>query len=210
MHDLAPLKGAPLKFLCLDGTAIEKLDALAGMPLSVLRISHCRQLRDITVLGTLPIEELDAGGCEQVADFSPLLKCPNLQNLIISRNCRDLESIRRLPKLKKLTDLGLGDFGWNWDNVPAAEATLRDIDERRAQEARLKPATGQEGKATMALLETRLKPLVALPGWQTPAEKPRLVDNGDGTETCKVWDRLPIDFSSGSPRAFLRLKVVAP
>ncbi len=35
------------------------------------------------------------------------------------------------------------------------------------------------------------------------------VDNGDGTETCKVWDRLPMD-STTNQRAFLRLKVAVP
>ena len=92
VRDLAPLKGALLKWLSANNTLIEKLDALEKTPSSALHIYNCPRLRHITVLGTLPLEELDLGECPQIADFSPLLKCPNLQNLIIPKNCRDMQS----------------------------------------------------------------------------------------------------------------------
>ncbi len=135
VRDLAPLQGTPLKVLCA-GSSIETLDALAGMPLAILRISSA-QVRDITVLGTLPIEELDLSDCPEIADLSPLLKCAKLERLVIPGNCRDLESVRRLPKLKQLADVSLANFQWSWASVPSAETTLRAIDERRALQARL-------------------------------------------------------------------------
>ncbi len=133
VRDLSPLHGTPLKWLSVVHTPLEKLDALAGMPLTSLKVGDCPKLRDITALAGLPLEELDLSGCPSITDLSPLLKCPNLQRLLIPKDCRDLESVRRLPQLKQLADVSLADFQWSWAKVPPAETALRSIAESRTQ-----------------------------------------------------------------------------
>ena len=76
-------------------------------------------------------------GCPEITDLSPLAQCPTLERLLIPENCRDLESIRRLPRLKQLANTSLANFNWSWAKVPSAETTLRAIDERLARQARL-------------------------------------------------------------------------
>ena len=133
VRDLAPLRGAPLKWLSAVHTPLESLAGLAGLPLTSLKVGDCPRLRDITVLGTLPLEELDLSGCPEITDLSPLIKCANLERLLIPKDCRDLESVRHLPHLKQLADTSLADFQWNWAKVPSTQNALRAIDERRAR-----------------------------------------------------------------------------
>ena len=62
---------------------------------------------------------------------------------------------RRLPKLKKLTDVSLANFQWSWATVPSAQTTLRVIVERRAAENRrlepLRAALRQAGASESQL-----------------------------------------------------------
>jgi serine/threonine protein kinase len=76
LRELEPLRGAPLEELLLERTGVESLAPLAGMPLKHLRID-----------GT------------KVSDLSPLLKCPNLEEIVLPEGDIDVSVLRKLPKL---------------------------------------------------------------------------------------------------------------
>ncbi len=89
IHDLLPLNKMPLKTLHLDQTPITNLKPLAG----------------------LPIRELRLDGCEKLQDLTPLAQCTELEILILPRNHGNIDFLRNLPKLKKLS--------YRYDNNPA-------------------------------------------------------------------------------------------
>jgi serine/threonine protein kinase/Leucine-rich repeat (LRR) protein len=80
VHDLAPLRGLPLKYLDANQSAITDLEPLRGLPLT-----------EIVLQGT------------QVASVTPLMDCPTLEAIVLPRAARDIETLRRLPKLRLLS-----------------------------------------------------------------------------------------------------------
>lgn len=70
IKDLTPLKGAPVKMLCLASTGVTNLALLKGMPLEVLDLRNTR-VSDITPLKGMPLDALLLAGT-QVRDLSPL------------------------------------------------------------------------------------------------------------------------------------------
>jgi len=80
VHDLTPLRGMPLKFLSATTTTLTNLDPLRGMPLT-----------DITLANA------------QVPSVGPLQDCPALETIVLPRTARDVEMLRSLPKLRRLS-----------------------------------------------------------------------------------------------------------
>ena len=82
----------PLQTLHLDSTPVRDLSALAGLPLKELRLDGCTELRDLT----------------------PLAKCTDLEVLTLPRDHGEIDFLRNLPKLKKLSLTGTILTLQNW------------------------------------------------------------------------------------------------
>jgi hypothetical protein len=124
ISDLAILKKMPLKELDATRAQIRSLEPLRGLPLVNLKIdsnftvsdlaplSECRLLesltfsqtaiRDIGPLAHLPLKFLKMNGTN-VTDISPLLDCSTLTDLVLSDPAKNIEFLRKLPNLKRLS-----------------------------------------------------------------------------------------------------------
>ena len=102
VSDLKPLTGMPLLYLYLSGTQTESLGPLKEMPLRALHLDRT-PVADLKPLAGLPIKELRLDGCVKLRDLSPLSQCTNLEVLVLPREHGDIEFLRNLPKLKRLS-----------------------------------------------------------------------------------------------------------
>jgi Leucine-rich repeat (LRR) protein/tRNA A-37 threonylcarbamoyl transferase component Bud32 len=80
LKDLSCVKGMKLRHLRVSRTAVTNIEVLAGMPLEIVVLS-----------GTA------------ITDISPLLQCPNLTDLALPQDARDIISLRALPKLARIS-----------------------------------------------------------------------------------------------------------
>ena len=80
VKDLDMLRRCKLVGLLLENTAVRDLSPVAGMPLEVILF------RDT-----------------EVTDVTPLLQCPKLQNVGYSRSCRNIQLLRALPNLRRIS-----------------------------------------------------------------------------------------------------------
>lgn len=102
----------------LDVAALVELDicqaslkTLAGLEharcLSVLGLSYCRQLEDISTLSAIrdSLTVLDIEACGKIKDFSVLAELHNLEHLRLygSNSLPNLNFLRNMPKLKTFT-----------------------------------------------------------------------------------------------------------
>ena len=110
IEDLTPLKGAPLIHLHLSSTKIDNLSPLKNMPLKTLHLDRTL-ITNLKPLAGLPIHELRLDGCEKLQDLTPLAQCTELEVLILPRNHGNIDFLRNLPKLKKLS--------YRFENDPA-------------------------------------------------------------------------------------------
>ncbi len=109
VEDLSPLKGAPIMHLHLSSTKIHDLLPLNKMPLKTLHLDQT-PITNLKPLAGLPIRELRLDGCEKLQDLTPLAQCTELEILILPRNHGNIDFLRNLPKLKKLS--------YRYDNNP--------------------------------------------------------------------------------------------
>lgn len=95
VEDLTPLKGLPLKYLDLTGTAVKDLSPLAGMPLEQLYLENT-QVQDLSPLAGMPLEILRL---EQtpVADISPLAGAPLEKLNLYGTQVTDIGAVRGMP-----------------------------------------------------------------------------------------------------------------
>jgi serine/threonine-protein kinase len=128
--DLAPLSGAPLKYLTLSGNwEIKSLEPLRGMPLTGLACDNCQvadlspltgmqltylvchvtQVADLSPLKGMPLEELT---CEQTAikDFSPLAGM-KLKRLSFTPN-PELKGLEAIRQMDSLVEIGTAQYKW--------------------------------------------------------------------------------------------------
>lgn len=110
IEDLTPLKGAPLIHLHLSSTKTDNLSPLKNMPLKTLHLDRTL-ITNLKPLAGLPIHELRLDGCEKLQDLTPLAQCTELEVLILPRNHGNIDFLRNLPKLKKLS--------YRFENDPA-------------------------------------------------------------------------------------------
>jgi len=109
VEDLTPLEGAPIMHLHLSSTKAHDLLPLKNMPLKTLHLDQT-PITNLKPLAGLPIRELRLDGCEKLQDLTPLAQCTNLEVLILPRNHGNIEFLRNLPMLKKLS--------YRYDNNP--------------------------------------------------------------------------------------------
>jgi hypothetical protein len=99
--------GLTHKSLDSRATDADLAEAVRRHPnLTDLRLNHCREIRNLSVLERLPkLKELDILGCDGVADLSVLGRLPALEGLTPSGKFgqRDLAALARgSPKLRRL------------------------------------------------------------------------------------------------------------
>ena len=102
VENLTPLQGAPLVHLHLSSTKAHDLSPLKNMPLKTQHLDRT-PITNLKPIASLPIRELRLDGCEQLRDLSPLAQCTELEILILPRNHGNINFLRNLPKLKKLS-----------------------------------------------------------------------------------------------------------
>ena len=102
VESLTPLQGAPLMHLHLSSTKVHDLSPLTKMPLKTLHLDRT-PITDLKPIASLPIRELRLDDCEQLHDLSPLAQCTELEILTLPRKHGNINFLRNLPKLKKLS-----------------------------------------------------------------------------------------------------------
>lgn len=105
VSDLSPLRGMPLRDFSASYTAVSDLSPLAGMSLEHLRVWDCgNRLADISALrGMTSLKRANFAGARNLRDLHPLEGCANLEELTLPPLARDIEFLRQLPKLKRLS-----------------------------------------------------------------------------------------------------------
>jgi serine/threonine-protein kinase len=114
VNDLAPLKETPLQELFIPHSRVKDLTPLKNMPLERLDLMNTR-ISDLTPLGDISsLNELNLFGCTNVKGLEPLMRCENLEKLVLPTNLANKSGfLRRHPGLKFI--------GTNWPPGPAQE-----------------------------------------------------------------------------------------
>ena len=102
VSDLTPLRGMRVKFLGLYGTKVTDLDPLRGLPLEYLNLISTK-VTDLSALRGMPLTGLKLNACEELTDVSPLADVKTLEHLTLPPNARNIEFLRALPKLARLS-----------------------------------------------------------------------------------------------------------
>jgi len=110
-QDFSPVSACVnLEYFDAADTALENLDVVRGRKLRVALLTNTR-ITDISALAGMPLERVMLADTA-VTDISPLLRCPNLMDLTLPQKARDrdVEALRTLPKLRKLSFYQNGGF----------------------------------------------------------------------------------------------------
>jgi serine/threonine protein kinase/Leucine-rich repeat (LRR) protein len=100
IRDLSILKGAPISDLDISECPIEDLSSLREMPLETLRMDAVPA--DIGSLRGMRLRDLYASQCRNVSDVAALAEMATLENLTIPPWARNIELLRKLPRLQRL------------------------------------------------------------------------------------------------------------
>ncbi len=100
--DLAPLSGMSLTALNLDNTQVSDLSPLKGMPLKTLSLRGTR-VTDLSPLRGMNLTSLLLINCRKLTDLSSLAECRELTTLTLPPNAKDVEFLRTLPKIERLS-----------------------------------------------------------------------------------------------------------
>jgi serine/threonine protein kinase/Leucine-rich repeat (LRR) protein len=103
--DLSAIKGLPLHYLSMSNNSISDLSPLAGMRLHELYFERTN-VRDISPLAGMRLRSLGCFDCKELTDLRPLENCLTLQELSFPPGCKDIDFLRRLPALVRLTSSG--------------------------------------------------------------------------------------------------------
>jgi hypothetical protein len=105
VRDLEPLRGLPLKYFFANKTPLTDIEPLRGLPLIDVRLDET-----------------------QITSVAPLAECPSLETVVLPPNARDVEALRRLPKLRRISYEAEAGTG-----LPAgtAEQFWKEFDARR-------------------------------------------------------------------------------
>ncbi len=117
LHELKHLRS--LRMAGNYSSTLSDLSALEGLPLSILDISNCPQVTDLTPLKGMAIRELRVDGCH-IADFAPLAGMPLNILMAWTWSGSDLSPLEGMP----LTQLNIGGNGKFMDLTPLAGAPL--------------------------------------------------------------------------------------
>lgn len=157
VEDLSPLKGLPLRFLDLTGTAVTDLSPLAGMPLEQLYLEQT-QVRDLSPLAGMPLKILRL---EQtpVADISPLAGLPLEQLNLYGTQVTDITAIGEMPlNTLWLTDTQVRDLR------PLRGMRLESLDIHGTPVTDLSPLRGMLSLKRLEIAESRVTDLSPLAG----------------------------------------------
>jgi hypothetical protein len=142
--DLTPLRGMPLVNLQLHGTPVQDLSPLQGMSLRTLNINACpiidlsplsgmplielliglgdlgiqkggTDISDLTPLRGMPLVKLSIDGIND-PDLTPIAECASLKTLILPLKARNIEALRGLPALQRIS--------WGW---PGGDDKMPDV-----------------------------------------------------------------------------------
>ncbi len=130
VSDIGPLAGKPLRALNLSRTQVNDLTPLTGMNLRELRISGTGVTSLEPLRGTA-IAKLDLSECEALIDIRPLADCTSLEILVLPPNCRDIEFLRELPKLGRIS-YRVGGAKTRWRPAQTAKEFWEEHDEAAA------------------------------------------------------------------------------
>jgi hypothetical protein len=129
--DLTPLRGMPLKRLVLWDTKVTDLSPLKGMQLEFLWLDGT-EVKDLSALRGMPLTTLKLRACPNVSDLSPIAGARELTQLILPPNAKDIEFLRKFPKLQRLSfdedqssfrpDKTAGEFWREHDRAKSAAA----------------------------------------------------------------------------------------
>ena len=101
--DLSVLQLAPpVSKLDLSSTAVTDLKPLAKLPLQQLRLNSTT-VTNLAPLRGMPLTMLGLAGCTKITDLSPLVDCRKLTALTLPPNAKDIEFLRNLSQLKRLS-----------------------------------------------------------------------------------------------------------
>jgi Leucine-rich repeat (LRR) protein len=131
--DLTPLRGMPLKRLFIYSTKVADLSPLQGMPLVDLSASGT-QVTNLSALAGMPLTSLRLHDCSALTDVSPLAACKELNNVTLPRNATNIECLRTLPKLERLSFKADPNNGYGPD-MTAAEF-WKEYDAKRKSESK--------------------------------------------------------------------------
>ena len=144
LTDIKPLeKLRRLETLDLSGTSVKNIKALSKLSKLRLLVLDCEELRDISPLGGLPLEYLD-----------------------VSCAYKSLKPLKKLPELRRLRDLDIGDRLEDLQII----GTLTQLEELSLLQLRTQTVAPLNGLMNLRKLDlsslwfsTKLDPLAALP-----------------------------------------------
>lgn len=158
LSDLSPLKGLPLREVCVSHTRVKDLAPLAGMPLTNLNLVGTR-VTDLSVLKDMPLRELTISRLA-IRDVKPLAGL-SLESLNISHtDVFDLAPLSGM-KLKRL----IATASRIRDITVLVGMPLKELDISRTEVTDFNPLMGMELK-NLNLSQTRVRdltPLTAMP-----------------------------------------------
>ena len=102
VSDLTPLQGMPLETLGVGGTKVGDLTPLKDMPLEILGLDQTK-VSDLSPLKGMPLKALYLSGCNKLGDVGLLGEFRQLENLTIPEQSTNIEALRHLPNLKRLS-----------------------------------------------------------------------------------------------------------
>jgi Leucine-rich repeat (LRR) protein len=125
-----------LKRLFISACPVSDLSPLKGMPLENLSIGlkswttpqeGRTNVSDLTPLRGLPLVQLHLDGTND-PDLAPLAECINLRWLVLPLKASNVEALRKLPALQKIS--------WGWpgsdDKMPDEATFWKDYDAQQA------------------------------------------------------------------------------
>lgn len=130
--DLTPIRNLRLTSLNLSVNPVTDLTPLRGMPLEELYLSET-PIKDLSTLAKLPLKTLAMDGCSAIEDVSVLGEISTLEKVTLPAGVKNIEKLRDLPKLTKLSYTRSPDTFWEpttsapqfwktWDDQPWGRA----------------------------------------------------------------------------------------
>jgi len=100
--DLTPLHDLKLEKLSLSSDSVTDFAPLRGMHIERLYLIHCSNFRDASLLTDSPLRELYVDHCKNLTDVTALAAIKTLEQVTVPDHARNLDALRKLPKLKRL------------------------------------------------------------------------------------------------------------
>jgi serine/threonine protein kinase/Leucine-rich repeat (LRR) protein len=100
--NLAPLSGLALTKLNLSNTAVTDLSPLQGNRLTSLTLRGTK-VTDLSTLRGMPLTALHLCSCLELTDLTPIAECRELKTITLPPKAKDLEFLRALPKLERIS-----------------------------------------------------------------------------------------------------------